>query len=481
MNRSKIILALACLAPLLGFWTYGLFDLDEGFYGAVVKDMIRRGDWITPTLNGTPWFEKPILSYWLAIPFVSVFPNEFGARLPSAICTILTILAWWKWSSKNLPSGVREILVLGYAGSLLVVGIGRMMMTDAPLVLFFSLAMMATFDAITRGEAKWKVGIWMGFAILAKGPVAPVLWLGTLLIWWFFDRGVANRAKGWTVPILIAAVIAATWVVPSLVVNRDVFVQKFLIEQNIGRFAGGDKAHAVPLYLAPFYFPPVLILACMPLVFFGWRGFWQNVRSQWKREETDHAMTFLFAWMVAVLGFFTISGSKLPHYILPGVGPAIALLAVATAKAAEDRRSLLIGLAGWNCAILALAQAVFGSIYQDQFLEVRRLAQKANYMNLPIATVALSGSRDATGLTQNETSNPSFGFYSNQAVREGKTLDDLIKLNWSGVVLTRKDRIGVDEVQLARLLGWNIDPIDLSGSRYELWHLRRTADADLQR
>ena len=50
-------LVLACALPLLGFWSTGLTDLDEGFYGAVVSDMIRNGDWITPTLNGQPLYE----------------------------------------------------------------------------------------------------------------------------------------------------------------------------------------------------------------------------------------------------------------------------------------------------------------------------------------------------------------------------------------------------------------------------------------
>ncbi|HXH61652.1 MAG TPA: hypothetical protein VNI20_09885, partial [Fimbriimonadaceae bacterium] len=60
----------ACVLPLLGFWATGLTDLDEGYYGAVVANMIRTGDWITPHFNGHPWFEKPILLYWLATPSV---------------------------------------------------------------------------------------------------------------------------------------------------------------------------------------------------------------------------------------------------------------------------------------------------------------------------------------------------------------------------------------------------------------------------
>ena len=43
--------------PLLGWWLFGLFDLDEGFYATVTREMLRTGDWITPHFNGEPWFD----------------------------------------------------------------------------------------------------------------------------------------------------------------------------------------------------------------------------------------------------------------------------------------------------------------------------------------------------------------------------------------------------------------------------------------
>jgi len=73
---------------MVGWWTYGLFDLDEGFYASVTGSMIRHHEWITPLYNGKPWFEKPILMYWLAKPSVMLFGTEVGPRLPSVLCTI---------------------------------------------------------------------------------------------------------------------------------------------------------------------------------------------------------------------------------------------------------------------------------------------------------------------------------------------------------------------------------------------------------
>ena len=54
--RALSLAPVICTIPLLGWWMYGLFDLDEGFYAAVVAEMNRRGEWITPFFNGKPWF-----------------------------------------------------------------------------------------------------------------------------------------------------------------------------------------------------------------------------------------------------------------------------------------------------------------------------------------------------------------------------------------------------------------------------------------
>ena len=114
--------------PLLGWWLYGLFDLDEGFYGSVVSEMNRRGEWITPYYNGHPWFEKPILLYWVAKPFMMAFGDVVGPRLPSVLATIGTygLVAWFvrrRWNDETARWCLRCRLLL------LIVGLGRMMMT----------------------------------------------------------------------------------------------------------------------------------------------------------------------------------------------------------------------------------------------------------------------------------------------------------------------------------------------------------------
>ena len=96
-KRLQIVISLVFLV----FYFFGLGHLplvgpDEPRYAQVAREMFLRGDWITPTLGGHTWFEKPALLYWLIIPAYKVFGvHEWTARLGPAICGVLTIAGNW--------------------------------------------------------------------------------------------------------------------------------------------------------------------------------------------------------------------------------------------------------------------------------------------------------------------------------------------------------------------------------------------------
>src|SRR5579862_2818619 len=112
--------------------------------------MNRRGEWITPFFNGHPWFEKPILLYWVAKPCLALFGNAIGPRLPSILATLGTYAVVGWFTKRRFGSAAAVLSVIALSSCLLVVGVGRMMLTD-PLLLLTLTAAFCTFWESLQG------------------------------------------------------------------------------------------------------------------------------------------------------------------------------------------------------------------------------------------------------------------------------------------------------------------------------------------
>ena len=104
---ALIALILACAAMLVPNLSYPLIEPDETRYAQIALEMNGSRDWITPTLDGIPYLDKPPLMYWLTATSFSVFgDNEVAARLPSVISAIATILLTYWLGRRLVGAGV---------------------------------------------------------------------------------------------------------------------------------------------------------------------------------------------------------------------------------------------------------------------------------------------------------------------------------------------------------------------------------------
>ena len=88
-------LSLLLLVVWFGFLELrGLYFPDEGRYAEIPREMFASGDWVTPRLNGFPYFEKPPLQYWVTAGIFTVAgEDEWTARLGPAIAGFLAVFA----------------------------------------------------------------------------------------------------------------------------------------------------------------------------------------------------------------------------------------------------------------------------------------------------------------------------------------------------------------------------------------------------
>jgi 4-amino-4-deoxy-L-arabinose transferase-like glycosyltransferase len=158
-----------------GLAYFGLLGADEPRYAQVAREMLARHDWITPTLGGKPWLEKPALYYWQAMLAYSIFGvSDWAARLPSAVDATMMVVAVYLFLRRFRP-GFQLDGALMTASASGVIGFARAASTDMPLAAMFSIAMLAWY-AWYETDGKHYLAcsyVFLALAVLAKGPVAP--------------------------------------------------------------------------------------------------------------------------------------------------------------------------------------------------------------------------------------------------------------------------------------------------------------------
>ncbi len=472
-RRTWIWVACVALLPLLGWWLYGLFDLDEGFYAAVVSEMNRRGEWITPFYNGKPWFEKPILLYWVAKPLVAVFGADFGPRLSSILASLATygLIAWFV--NRHFGARAAQLGVVVLSTSLLFVAAGRMMLTDPLLALTFTACMVFFWESLS-GDLRWRVASagMLGLAILAKGPVAGLFFLLIVGVTAAMQRDLRPKLRGgWLLGTLLLAGVVASWYVPCYLANGQVFVQEFLIDQNIGRFQGGDQAHRVDGPLGYVFYIPILLLGMMPWIL----GLPLLARQ---RSSATSAERYLWVWAAVIFAFFTLSGSKLPHYILPMTPPLAMLLGIAldrswSSPGFDGRRVATVS--AWSLFLFCLAQGgfmtyywggnAFGQRVPGFHAEVHSLAGWLKSQPGDVVVYQMPRRSKALGTGKpkvQETSHPSINFVLGRNVWQIDKLDELAARTTDAWILTRWNRLSEQDIASLRAKGRYLSLVETS-------------------
>ncbi|MCG2576444.1 glycosyltransferase family 39 protein [Dechloromonas sp. XY25] len=340
LSPFSLLLAVA-IAFVLNAYSLPLTDVDEGAFSEATREMMARGNLVSPTLNDAPRHDKPILIYWAQAVSVSALGvSEIGFRLPSIVFAVLWMLALYRFCARHADRRTAQVAALVMALSLAVGFVAKAAISDALLNLFIALSMFGIYDYFcaerdgkpagqTRRLLFYTYGM-LGLGFLTKGPVAvffPLLVSGL-----FFVSAGAWRAwlraiffwPGW----LVFLAIVVPWHVAVYLDQGDAFFRGFYLKHNVNRYSNTFEGHGGKWY----YYLVVLPFVLMP--FFGWllaivgklagrlrRAPLGTMRGEGLFER------FLLIWFVVVFAFFSFSGTQLPHYLLYGCTPVFILLA----------------------------------------------------------------------------------------------------------------------------------------------------------
>lgn len=332
-SRNRALVVLVVFA-LIWFWGLGhrpLFNTDEGRYAEIPREMLVSGNWVTPRLNGLRYFEKPPLQYWGEALGYKIFGvHDWVARLYSALASFLTVLLVG-WAAARLYQPATGWLAGALlAGSFYFGFLGHFNTLDAGLTFSMSLTLFGFLLAIrappgSRNELLWMLAAYAGaaLAVLSKGLVG-VLLPGAVLVLYLLirrDWGLVRRLRLFP-GLVLFLMLVLPWFIAVSIQNRDFLWQFFMVQQFL-RFLTPVSHRSGPVW----YFVPLLLIAVLPWWTAAVRGLWNQLRKQFGggvRQGFDVGLV-LWLWVVFIFGFFSVSHSKLPSYILPII-PAFAVL-----------------------------------------------------------------------------------------------------------------------------------------------------------
>ena len=415
-TTNKIIwIAFAVLIIFVYFFGLNmpLVGPDEPRYAQVAREMFERGDWVTPTLGGFTWFEKPALLYWLEIVSYKIFGvTEFAARFGSALFGLGTIICLWilgrsipsskfqvssesvenelaNDNGKRTTSNFSNWLALIAASSIGLISFSRGASFDiiltfpitASLVCYFlfenflqklSFSPNPKFVSVKLPKSTLVISknrkvfypyfflagfyFFIGVALIGKGLIGAVFPLAIVFFYHILKFEILP-SKIFLISLIWGAIlsllVASVWYFPVYQANGWKFIDEFFIQHHFQRYVSNKYQHPQPFW----FFWVVLPLMTVPwLPFFlisiykTARNYFSFVKEKFSSQNSalitrySALMAFAVSWLLVPLVFFSLSGSKLPGYILPALPAALILTAQFVYEFVQKSKRRKIGL-----------------------------------------------------------------------------------------------------------------------------------------
>ena len=366
-----VLLFAAFILLTYGLEKYGLFEPHEGHFAGVAREMILHRDWVTPTLNGSPYLNKPPLLYWLIATSFSLFGfHEFAARLPIALAGWVGVVVAWIWSRQLWGVIASRATVI-----LLSTGVGWFIFAHQLLIdELLGALLLAMMYCLWRLSIQPKshgffvaVYLLLGLAVLAKGILALAFWAAAC-------GAIALTRRSWQSlqefrPILGLAISAAVVIPWCIAIERENpgFLQYFLLNENFKRVL---DTRWPPDYsvskMSPWGYLAVSAVWCLPWMFLLPPAL-KGVFREWKKglakaapltdQQRTDALTLLGVLAILPIAMFLPLSSRLPYYSVPAIPPLAMMTghwwAVAWEGKAEQSRRWI----GWLMTGLGVALA----------------------------------------------------------------------------------------------------------------------------
>lgn len=363
-----ILLGALLFIPFLGH--VHLFDWDEINFAECAREMIVSKDYLRVQIDFQPFWEKPPLFIWMQVLSMKAFGiNEFAARFPNAMCGIATLCTLYYAGRRIGTELLATWWVIMYVATLLPHFYFKSGIIDPVFNLFIFIAFLQVY-LIAHGRRKGLhailVGIFLGLAVLTKGPAALIISGISFAVYMVLHKGWGGyKIKHLLLVAVMAIAVTASWFGIEVASHGWALVREF-IDYQAGLFSQNIADHAEPWY----YHPIVLLIGCFPASLF----LFQFRRHQAAEAGATRAFTqwmWILFWVVLIL--FSIVKTKIVHYSSMCYFPITYLAALQIVRLWSDRAVLrrwlpyAFGIIGGLFAIIIAALPYIG-LHKDKLI-----------------------------------------------------------------------------------------------------------------
>ena len=384
LSKVQVQLLIALVAALLfipGLGAVHLFDWDEINFAEIAREMRVTHNWLQPQIGYVPFHEKPPLFMWMQAVSMSAFGvNAFAARLPNVICGIITLLVLFRIGMRMRSRLFGLLWVLAYVGSILPHLYFRSGIIDPWFNLFIFLGLLAfirmsdtpaTEDVPPQQKniAATLAGLWLGLAVLTKGPVGILIPALGALVYWVLDRfKLFVSIPRVLLMFAVLLIVPGLWFGADLLQNGPTFITAFFWRQ-VAMLSSEDAGHGGFLG----YHFVVLLIGCFPASIFALQEMLKSsTRSERGRQQPDNRQRstdnyrkwmLILVWVVLIL--FSLVRTKIVHYSSLAYFPLTFLAALQLERLWNGGKAtlwsrLLMGGIGTLFALVMLALPFLG-------------------------------------------------------------------------------------------------------------------------
>lgn len=347
LKSPLLFCSLILLVYITGLWGTSIpLTGDQKVYLSAALEMYSEKKWIIPTLFGDPNFLKPPFQYWATIVGWKVFGlSVFGAILPSVLALVTGSFLTFR-ISKKLDLEEPSLAAILFASTLGTMTYGSTAQMEIWIVLF----LLGAWYAVLSSRLILAF-VMVGIMAWVKGPLYPVLWTLSLIVW---NWRVLKTTKFWFA-LTIGIGVGLSWYILAAQTHRDEMVRQFFYTENLGKL-GTHQGSVLNLWSEFIFslFPWGIILLV--------GAFQGKTRKAWKQNQK-----FYLSYSVVGAIFFTFFPYRVNSYLY-FLTPVMAMLA--SEIKFEEKSKIKLLILGIYIALFVVAAFLLIQLYAGEWLGI---------------------------------------------------------------------------------------------------------------